>query len=88
MRIKRLAQGHNILLLGFEPSTSVSKTVQYGGKGVLKRLHRIVSVDELQFGFMPVSGTIYAVFILRKLLDEYHVKGKMLYVFYEHIERF
>ena len=26
MRIKCLAQGHNILLPGFEPSTSVSKT--------------------------------------------------------------
>ena len=26
MRIKCLAQGNNILLLGFEPSTSVSKT--------------------------------------------------------------
>ena len=25
MRIKRLAQGHNILLPGFEPSTSVSR---------------------------------------------------------------
>ena len=30
-----------------------------------KCLCRIVSVDEMQFGFMPVRGTIYAVFILR-----------------------
>ena len=30
-----------------------------------KMLHRIVSVDEMQFGFMPERGTIDAVFILR-----------------------
>ena len=28
-----------------------------------KRLHRIVSVDEMQFGFMPERGTIDAVLI-------------------------
>ena len=30
-----------------------------------KRLHRIVSVDEIKFGFMPERGTIDTVFILR-----------------------
>ena len=29
-----------------------------------KRLSRIVTVDEMQFGFMPERGTIDAVFIL------------------------
>ena len=29
-----------------------------------KRLHGIVSVDEIQFGFMSERGTIDAVFIL------------------------
>ena len=41
-----------------------------------KRLHRIVTVDETQFGFMPDRGTIDAVFITRRLQEEYHVKGK------------
>ena len=41
-----------------------------------KRLHRIVIVDEMQFGFMPEQKTIDTVFILRRLLEEYHVKGK------------
>ena len=30
-----------------------------------KRLCRIVSVDEMQFGFLPERGIIDAVFILR-----------------------
>ena len=42
-----------------------------------KRLCVIVSDDEMQFDFMSVRGTIY-VFILRRLQEEYHVKGKTL----------
>ena len=43
-----------------------------------KRLNRIVTVDEMKFDFMPERGTIYAVFILRNLQEEYHAKGKKL----------
>ena len=44
-------------------------------------LHIIVFVDEMQFGFMPERGTIDAVFILRRMPEECHAKGKKLYVF-------
>ena len=43
-----------------------------------KRLRRIMSFDEMQFGFMPERGTIDAAFIVRRLQEEYHAKGKML----------
>ena len=33
-------------------------------------LCRIVTVDEIQFGFMPERGTIDAVFILRRMQEE------------------
>ena len=39
-------------------------------------LHRIVTVDEMQFGFIPEKATIDAVLILRKLQEEYHAKVK------------
>ena len=41
-----------------------------------KRLCRILSVDEMEFGFMPERVTIDAVFILRKMREEYHAKGE------------
>ena len=41
-----------------------------------KRLNRIVSVDEMQFGFMPDRGTIDAVFIFRKTQEDNCAKGK------------
>ena len=46
-----------------------------------KRLCRIVTVDEMKFGFIPESGTIDAVFIIRWLQAEYHAKGKKLYMY-------
>ena len=35
-----------------------------------------MTADEMQFDFMPERGTIDAVFILRRLQEEYHAKGK------------
>ena len=35
-----------------------------------------MSVDEMQFGFMPERGTIDAAFILTRMQEEYHAKGK------------
>ena len=51
------------------------------------RLCRIVSVDEMQFGFMPERGTIDAVFMLRTLQKEYHAKGKKLYMCFVDLEK-
>ena len=49
-----------------------------------KRLLRIVSVDEMQFGFMPVRGTIDVIFILRRMQEEY-AKEKKLYMCFVHL---
>ena len=44
-----------------------------------KGLHGIVRVDEMQFDSMPERGTIDAVFILRRMREEYYAKG--IYMF-------
>ena len=36
-----------------------------------------MTVDEIQFGFMSERGTIDAVFMLRRLKEEYHAKGSV-----------
>ena len=46
-----------------------------------KMFHGIMTVDEMQFGFMPERGTIDAVIILRSLQEDYHAKGKKLCMF-------
>ena len=43
------------------------------------RLRSMVKMNEMQFGFMPGKGTTDAVFILRRLQEEYLEKEKRLY---------
>ena len=61
------------------------RLLEHGMKGMEraleKRPHRIVSVDKMQFGFMPERVAIDGVFILNRLQEEYHAKGKMLYIY-------
>ena len=45
-----------------------------------RRMWYMVKVDEMQFGFMPGKGIIDAVFILRRLQEEYLDKEKKLYI--------
>ena len=52
-----------------------------------RRLRCMVKVDEMQFGFMPGKGTIDAVFILRRLQEEYLDKDKMLYMCFADLEK-
>ena len=52
-----------------------------------KWLRWIVSVDEMLFGSMPERGTIDAVFILRRMQEEFHAKGKQLYMCFVNLEK-
>ena len=47
----------------------------------------MVKVDEMQFGFMPGKGTIDAVFILRRLQEEYLDNEKKLYMCFVDLEK-
>ena len=52
-----------------------------------RRLRCMVNVDEMQFGFMPGKGTINAVFIFRRLQEEYLDKEKKLYMCFVDLEK-
>ena len=41
---------------------------------------RILTVDEMQFGFMPQRETIDAVFVWGRLQEESYTKGKKFYM--------
>ena len=45
-----------------------------------KRLRKIATIDDMQFGFMPRIGTIDAVFILKRIQEEYVAKQKKMHV--------
>ena len=52
-----------------------------------RKTRRMVKVDEMQFGFMPGKGTIDAVFILRRLQEEYLDNEKKLYMCFVDLEK-
>ena len=67
------------------------KLLEHAMKIVEKVLERsmqcMVKVDEMQFHFMPGKGTIDAVFILRRLQEEYLDKEKKLYMCFVDLEK-
>ena len=41
-----------------------------------RRIQTLVNLNKMQFGFMPGKGTINAIFIIRKMQEEYQKKDK------------
>ena len=55
---------------------------------MLKRyLKKIVTIYDMQFGFMPGKGKIDSVFILRRLQEEYIAKQKKLNMCFVNLEK-
>ena len=52
-----------------------------------KGLRRTASADEMQLRSMPERGTIDAVFIIRRMQEEYHAKGKKLHMCFVDLEK-
>ena len=41
---------------------------------IVERVRALVEVDDMQFDFMPGRGTTNALFIVRRMQEEYRVK--------------
>ena len=46
-----------------------------------------ISIDDMQFGFMPGRGTTDAIFIVRQVQEKYIAKGKDLYLTFVDLEK-
>ena len=45
-----------------------------------RRIRTLVNLNEMQFGSLPGKGTVHAIFIVRKMQEEYQKKDKKLYM--------
>ena len=52
-----------------------------------KVIQRRVSIDDMQFGFMPGKGTSDAIFILRQMQEKYLAKNKQLFFGFVDLEK-
>ena len=51
------------------------------------RLHEVVDIDKMQYGFMPVRGTVDAVFVLRRLMEKFRAKNKKLFFVFVDLQK-
>ena len=51
------------------------------------RIRGLVTIDDKQFGFMPGKGTTHALFILRRMQEEFRGKEKKLYMCFVDFEK-
>jgi len=52
-----------------------------------RRIRKQVSIDEMQYGFMPGKGTTDAIFIVRQLQEKHRAKKKHLYYAFVDLEK-
>ena len=52
-----------------------------------KRIRTLVKLNEMQFGFMPAKGTMDAIFIVRRMKEEYQKKDKKWYMCFGDMEK-
>ena len=52
-----------------------------------KRIRCQVSIDNMQFGFMPGKGTTDAIFIMRQVQDKHQAKKKKMYYVFVDLEK-
>ena len=51
------------------------------------RIRCQVSIDNMQFGFMPGKGTTYAIFIMRQVQEKHQANKKKLYYAFVDLEK-
>ena len=47
-----------------------------------KKIRALMVEDDMQFDFMPGRGTTYALFIVKRIQEEYREKDKKLYMYF------
>ena len=52
-----------------------------------RRIRILVNLNKMQFGFMPVKGTMDAIFVLRRMQEEYQKKDKKVYMCFVDMEK-
>ena len=56
-------------------------------RALVRQIQTLVNLNEMQFGFVPGKGTVNAVFIVRRMQEEYQKKNNKLYVCFVDIKK-
>ena len=56
-------------------------------RGLKKSIRCQLSIDNMQFGFMPGKGTTDAIFIMQQVQEKYQAKKKKLYYVFADLKK-
>ena len=56
----------------------LERTMKIVKRGMERRIRELVNIDSMQFGFMPGRRTTDALFVVRRMQEEYRDKKKKL----------
>ena len=62
-------------------------TIKIAERVLEKRIRELVKVDDMQFGLTPEKGTTDALFILRRMQEEFLGREKKLYMCFVDLEK-
>ena len=51
------------------------------------RIRGLITIDDMQFGFVPGKGTAHALFILKRMQEEFHGREKKVYLCFVDLEK-
>ena len=74
-------------LQSIQRSKTVEQAVKIVQRVLERRIRELVHVDAMQLGFMPGREKTDALFVVRRLQDEYRDKKKKLYMCFEDIQK-
>ena len=52
-----------------------------------RQIRTLINLNKMQFGFMPGKATVDAIFIVRRMQEEYQKKGEKLYMCFVDVEK-
>ena len=73
---------------GIQRSKAAGSCNEDSGESVEEnRIRGLVRIDDMQFGFMPGKGTTHALFLVRRMQEEFRGREKKLYMCFADLEK-
>ena len=80
-------KGHMMSCGSYRRVKLLEHAIKIVGRVLGRRIQTLVNLNEMQFGFMPGKGTVDAIFVVRRMQEEYLKKDKKLHMYFVDMEK-
>ena len=82
-----LVQGDPLVCSSYRANKLLAQPMTVLERVLEKKIRCQMSIDNMQFGFMPGKGTTDAIFIMRQVQEKHQAKKKKLYYAFGDLEK-